>query len=282
MNENPIQQSGLIKLTDKEFTSLVSFVHKKYGINLSKKRMLIEGRLSGTLKARGITSFGQYLELLFKDESGSEMTTLLNKITTNYSYFGRESQHFDFLFNVALPYLEKTRSSHVLRIWSAGCSTGQEPYNIAMVIDQYFGAKKGMWDTTILATDISQNVLGKAKAAIYPESNLKDLSPLWRQKYFESQPDGNYQVCQKIKKEVIFRTLNLMDPFVFKKPFDIIFCRNVMIYFDAETTDRLVDKFYNVTAPGGYFCIGHSEVLNKEKAKYKYLAPATYQRGENT
>lgn len=273
-------QTGLVHLTDQEFKTLVDFVHSKYGINLIKKRVLIEGRLSQTLHQKGLSSFRQYIDLLKADQTGAEMTTFLNKITTNHSYFARENEHFNYLANTALPYMERTRSSHDLRIWSAGCSAGQEAYNMAMTIDQYFGANKHLWDTTILATDISMDVLKRAQAAVYPDNNLTNVPPIWKQKYFKSLGNGTYQVCDKIRKEVVFKPLNLMEPFHFIKPFDIIFCRNVMIYFDAPTTDRLIEKFYNVIAPGGYLFIGHSEVINKEATKFRYVQPAIYQRGE--
>ena len=280
MLENNPSSTDIVKITDKEFSTMVQFVHRKYGIDLSKKRQLIEGRLAQTLREKNCSSFEQYLDLLFKDKTGTEITGLLNKITTNHSYFARENEHFEFLVNRVLPYLEKNRPSHDLRIWSAGCSAGQEPYNMAMAIDQYFGPRKRGWDTTILATDISMNVLTKAKAATYPENQLKDVPPMWKQKYFKNLGNGNYQVCDQIRKEVVFKVFNLMDPFQYKKPFDIIFCRNVMIYFDGPTTTNLINKFYNATAPGGYLFIGHSEVIDKDATKYNYIMPAIYQRSE--
>lgn len=279
MSTNP-SSSGIIRISDQEFNKLVQFVHSKYGIDLSQKRLLIEGRLSQTLRNKHLSSFKEYLDLLFKDTTGSEMTLLLNKITTNHSYFARENEHFDFLMNHILPYMEQTRKDHDLRTWSAGCSAGQEAYNIAMAYDQYFGPRKSSWDTTILATDISQNVLGKAKRAVYPSNNLTDVPLPWKKQYFKALPSGEFQVCEKIRKEVVFKVFNLMDQFQFKKPFDIIFCRNVMIYFDAPTTERLINKFYEATAPGGYLCIGHSEVINKDSTKYNYIMPAIYQRSE--
>lgn len=267
----------LIKITNEEFESLVSFVYKKYGINLSKKRQLVEGRLSHVIKERNLNSFKEYMQVLVNDASGDEMTTFLNRITTNHSYFARETEHFDFLIQQALPYLEKNRTKE-LRIWSAGCSAGQEAYNIAMTMDQYFGNRKKLWDTRILATDISMNVLNRGKSAIYPEDNIKDLPAQWKSKYLTRLPDGSYQVCEAIRKEVIFKIFNLMDPFVYKKPFDIIFCRNVMIYFDQDTRNTLVDKFYQATAPGGIFLIGHSEVLDKERTGYRSVKPSIYQK----
>ena len=156
-------QSRLIRMTDKEFTTLVNFVKSKYGIDLSKKRVLVESRLAQELQQKGCTNFQQYLDLVFKDKSGNEVVTLLNKLTTNLSYFMRENEHFNYLFKHVLPYLEQRCHNREMRIWSAGCSTGQEAYNTAMVIDEYFGSRKSMWDTTILATDISMRVLSKAQ-----------------------------------------------------------------------------------------------------------------------
>ncbi len=275
---NSSTASSIIHITDGEFQTIVSFVYKKYGIDLRKKRHLIEGRLSYTLKSRGIASFNDYMKILFDEKAEDEMQAFLNKITTNHSYFARENEHFDFLLQEALPQLTKTRRGE-LRIWSAGCSAGQEPYNIAMTMDQYFGSQKSKWDTSILATDISTKVLTQAKQGIYPEDNLKTLPPQWRNQYFQQLADGNFQVSEKIRKEVIFRIFNLMDTFTYKKPFDIIFCRNVMIYFDAETTKRLIDKFYNATAYGGYLFIGHSESIAKgSPTDYTYLRPAVYQK----
>ena len=269
--------SLLVKISDQEFQELVDFVYNRYGITLSKKRQLVEGRLSHTIKERGLHSFKEYMHVLANDATGDEMTNFLNKITTNHSYFARETEHFDFLLEHALPFLEQSRRGE-LRIWSAGCSAGQEAYNIAMTMDQYFGNRKGQWDTRILATDISMNVLARGKAAVYPEDNIKDLPDQWKAKYLTRLPDGSFQVSEKIRKEVIFRVFNLMDTFVYKKPFDIIFCRNVMIYFDQETRNNLVDKFFNATAEGGYLMIGHSEVLDKGRAKYKFIKPSVYQK----
>ncbi|MBQ5884665.1 MAG: protein-glutamate O-methyltransferase CheR [Clostridia bacterium] len=267
----------MVSITDAEFEKIVNFVYRTYGIDLRKKRQLIEGRLSQTLKTKGVAGFEQYFNMLLNDKSGTEMNLFLNKITTNHSYFGRENEHFDFLQNVALPDLEKRRQKE-LRIWSAGCSAGQEAYNIAMTIDQYFGPRKSQWDTRILATDISTAVLEKAKKGAYAPDNLTDLPPVWRSKYFKMQPDGTYQISEQMRNEVIFKVFNLMDEIVYKKPFDIIFCRNVMIYFDAETTTKLVKRFYDATAEGGYLFIGHSESIDKERTGYTYVRPSTYQK----
>lgn len=268
----------MIALTDKEFQTLVSFVHTKYGINLEKKRILIEGRLSNMLQERGFTTFQQYMDVLFKDTTGTEVTTLLNKLTTNHTFFLREIEHFEFMKTQVLPLFEQNLKQKDIRIWSAGCSSGQEPYTMAMAINDYFGNRKAGWDTTILATDISMNALEKAKKATYTLDEIKDVPELWRKKYFVDNRNGTFTVCESIRKEVVFRTVNLMEPFSFPRPFDLIFCRNVMIYFDAPTKDKLINKFYDMTSRGGFLFIGHSEVINRETAKYAYVRPAIYQR----
>ena len=270
--------SGMILLTDQELKEMSDFVEKNYGIVLIKKKTLIQGRLSHTLRERGLSSFREYMDLIYRDKSGVEITNFLNKITTNHSYFMREEEHFRFLRETVLPYLEANRPNKVLRIWSAACSAGQEPFTLAMAIDEYFGSRKAAWDTTILATDLSAQILERAKRAVYPEGEIKDVSAAWRTKYFKKLPDGNYQVCDKIRKEVIYRKMNLMDPFQFKHPFDLILCRNVMIYFDMDTKEDLVEKFYNVTVPGGYLFIGHSEGINRNATRFQYVQPAIYRK----
>ena len=269
--------ASIINITDQEFNEMVRFVYDKYGIDLKKKRQLIEGRLSSTLRSKQLDNFTQYLKLLQSPNGAPEVQIFLNKITTNHSYFARETDHFDYLSKVVLPALQKTNKREI-RIWSAGCSSGQEAYNIAMVIDQFFGSLKGNLDTTILATDISTNVLGKAQSAIYSPDNLVGLPDAWINQYFNKLDNGNYQVVEKIRNEVVFRVANLMEPFVYKQPFDVIFCRNVMIYFDFETNQQLIKKFYQATANNGCLFVGHSESVDKNQTEYTCVKPAIYQK----
>lgn len=269
----------MLSMTDQEFTTLTNFIHQKFGINLSQKRVLIEGRMSALLQKRGITTFDEYMKILFADTTGAEMTTLLNKLTTNHTYFMRETEHFKFLESDVLPYFERMHErDKSLRIWSAGCSSGQEPYNISMLLNEYFGPRRSAWRIQLLATDISMNVLTQAHAGVYPAEITNQVPPAWAAKYFTKLPSGEYQVVDFIRSTVDFRTLNLMDPFRFSKPFDLIFCRNVMIYFDGPTKERLVSKFYDWTAPGGYLFIGHSENINKDKSAYRFVKPAIYKK----
>ncbi len=172
----------------------------------------------------------------------------------------------------------KQKKNKVLSIWSAGCSSGEEPYTISMILKDYLGAQAAAWDTRVLATDISQKVLAQAQNAIYEAESLSKIPDRWKTEYFKKLPDGRYAVAPHIKSNVIFRTFNLMNPIQFKIKFDVIFCRNVMIYFDQPTKDALVNRFYHATNAGGYLLIGHSESLNKERLAYKYIMPATYQK----
>ncbi len=270
-----------MEITDAEFKRLVKFMYDNFGINLAAKRVLVQGRLGNMLRDRNFKSYGEYLDAVENDKTGAEVTTILNKLTTNHTFFMREPEHYTFMKDVVLPYMTKVCKDHILRIWSAACSSGEEVYTMAMLIDQYFGAEKAKWDTRILATDISQNVIGKAKAGIYLEEGMKGLSNEWKSRYFNKLSDGSYEICQGIKDEVIFKTFNLMDPMPDKykaKPFDLIFCRNVMIYFDQPTKQALVNRFYDVVKPGGYFFIGHAESINRQDTKFEYIKPAIYRR----
>jgi len=268
-------------ITDKEFIELVHFIKKNYGIDLSQKRSLVLGRLHNYILQSGFDTFSAYFQFVWHDTSGKAGAILVNKLTTNHTYFLREPQHFDFLERVALPYLAKTETRDKdLRIWSAGCSTGEEPYTVAMIIDSFFASEKAKWNTKVLATDISTAVLEKAQEAVYPSEQLAVLPDVWRRRYFRKADEENSILHEKMRNEVIFRRLNLMNEvFPFKKKFHIIFCRNVMIYFDAEVKRTLINRFYDYTEPGGYLFIGHSESVNRQETKYDFVGPAIYRRG---
>lgn len=269
----------MLTIKESDFQRLVKFVKSDYGIDLSKKKQLITGRLSNTILSLGFSTFEEYVDYLITYKKPADLELMLNKLTTNYTYFMREEGHFSFFTDTILPYLISQKKDKVLSIWSAGCSSGEEPYTISMILKEYLGPKASMWDTRVLATDISQNALKAAYNAVYDESSLRELPAGWKSKYFRrADSDGNYMVSPEIKSNVIFRTFNLMDPIRFRLKFDVIFCRNVMIYFDQPTKDALVNRFYQATNPGGYLLIGHSESLNKENTPYKYLKPAIYRK----
>ena len=272
----------MLEIQDNDFKLLTEYVKSNFGINLTHKRTLIEGRLSNLLLERGFLSFADYLQHVFADSSRREVTVLLDKLTTNHTFFMRENEHFYFFRDQVLPYLRETVRNRDLRIWSAGCSTGQEPYTLAMIAAEFFGDERKAWDAKILATDISSNVLQTAVQGCYPADMLRDVPPSWKLNYFRKVDKENFQVADEIKKEVIFRRLNLIGgEFPFRKKFHVIFCRNVMIYFEQPVKMKLINDFYEMTEPGGYLFIGLSEGLGRSETDYQSVKPAIYRRVKN-
>ncbi|UQZ89371.1 protein-glutamate O-methyltransferase [Deltaproteobacteria bacterium Smac51] len=273
-----------IELSDKDYKEIATFVHKTAGINLMDgKKELMRTRLSKRMRSLKFNSFKTYFQYVMNDKSGEEIVFLLDALATNLTSFFREPQHFQFMAKELLPKWEqqrKAKNSRRLRIWSAACSSGEEPYTIAMVaLDKspYFGQGG---DFKILATDISTKVLNMAQNGLYGPERTKDIPAQYLQKYFRktdtAKGDKMYHVSDEMKKIIAFRRFNLMDPLPFKGPLDLIFCRNVMIYFDKETIAKLVEKYYNVLGKGGYLFIGHSESLSGFKHPFKYVAPCIY------
>lgn len=269
----------MLTITEHDFETLASFVQNHYGINLQKKKSLIENRLYSTVLNAGCKNFSEYVHHIIAGRNPADIEIMLNRLTTNYTYFMRESEHFDYFRDTILPWIVKTRKDRIMSIWSAGCSSGEEPYTISMIIKEFLGARASLWDTRVLATDISQNVLSSAARADYPEEALKEVPSAWKQNYFvKSAVPGRFTVAPAIRANVIFKPFNLMEPIRFRCKFDVIFCRNVMIYFDTPTRDALIRRFYQATNPDGYLLIGHSESLNKANGLYQYLKPATYRK----
>ena len=267
-----------MKISDQDFLKLVQYMLDNYGIDLSKKRTLIESRLSIPVKKMGFDSFSTFVDYAINDRSGKAVNLLTTKLTTNYTFFMREKEHFDFLKESVFPYLESKLEDKDIRIWSAGCSSGEEAYTIAMAIDDYFGPEKLFWDAKVLATDISTSMLNAAIKGVYDESRLEKLPEEWKRKYFKKLDEDTYGIKENIKNEVIFRVFNLLDEFPFKRKFHVIFCRNVMIYFNREARISLVGKFYDYLEIGGYLFIGHSESLNGISNDFKYVKPAIYRK----
>lgn len=270
----------MVAITDKEFRQLADYIKSNYGINLKEeKKALVTGRLHNVLAELKFNNFSEYFNYILSDKSGIAITTLINKITTNHTFFMREAEHFQYFKSIVLPYLKATTRDKDLRIWSAGCSSGEEPYTLAMIINDFFQGEKALWDTKVLATDISSRVLEKAIEGKYSNEQIAPISSEWKNKYFKNLNDENSEINDKIKSEVIFRKFNLMDSVLpFKKKFHVIFCRNVMIYFDNKTKNELINKFYDATEYGGYLFIGHSESLNRSETRYKYVMPSVYRK----
>lgn len=270
----------MIKITDDEFRLIAIYIKEKSGINLkAEKKMLLVGRLSNILNELGMTSFMTYYKYLKNDKEGKALSRLIDRITTNHTYFMRESEHFTYFNQIVLPYLKESSTNKDLRIWCAASSTGEEPYTLAMLLADFFKSEEHLWNKKLLATDLSLSVLEEAKKGIYQDEKISVLPKIWLLNYFNKIENNQYQVKESLRKEVIYRRFNLLETvFPFKKKFHVIFCRNVMIYFDNETKNQLVEKMYNSLEYGGYLFVGHSESINRNGTRFKYIRPAVYQK----
>lgn len=269
----------MVTITEKEFILLSEYIKKNYGIHLKKgKKTLVTVRLQKVLEQEHFDNFTDYYQYLISDTSGDAAVTLVEKITTNHTFFMREADHFQYFREIALPFLKSIVKEKDLRIWCAGCSTGEEAYTLAMLIDEFLGEEKMWWNTKILATDISEKVLETAKEGIYSNESLVSLPSQWKLKYFKSYDRNHSILIDRMKDEVIYRKFNLINTFPFKRPFHTIFCRNVMIYFDHETKTELVNKFYDYMEYGGYLFIGHAESINRGTSRFSYIQPAIYRK----
>ncbi len=269
----------MIQLSDNDFNLLTGYLRDRFGINLVKKRTLIESRLNNYLVSNGYNNYKSYLDYALSDKTGAEVSQMINYLTTNYSYFMREWDHFKFFKERVLPEMARGIRDNDLRTWSAGCSTGQEPYTLAMLIGDFTSENGLGWDTKVLATDISMKALDGARRGVYEDDALKSVPSFWKMNYFTKLPEGKWEVGEALKKEVIFRRLNLIEgDFPFRKQLHVIFCRNVMIYFNEETKTKLVDKFCRALAPGGYLFIGQSETIDRSDGKFKLVMPSVYKK----
>jgi chemotaxis protein methyltransferase CheR len=266
-------------ISTEEFQRFRTLIYDESGISLNdQKQGLVASRLSKRVRQLGLTSFSEYYDRLIHDASREEFTQMLDLISTNKTDFFREPKHFDFLRTQVLPSL--AREKHV-RIWSSACSTGEEPYTIAMTL--YDGVSDPtQWDCKILASDLSTRVLAKAAAGVYDADRVHDVPPDVVQRHFlrgRGKNDGQLRVKPHLSAMVQFRRLNLMDDhFPIKSPLDVIFCRNVMIYFDRPTQEQLVNKFHRYLKPGGHLFIGHSESLQWVNHPFRTVAPTIYRK----
>ncbi len=268
-----------MELTTQDFNRIVSFMKNNYGVDLTSKNTMIAGRLENKLIRQGYTSYSAFIDKVEAVPNGEEAHFLINTLTTNHTYFMREPIHFDFMRDVALPEIKRKCSvTKDVRIWSAASSSGEEAYSIVMTLKDFFGAEADRWDTKVLATDISTKVLLTAKEGKFKAEQLGGLPTRWINQHFNHLPDGDYQVKQSLRDEVIFNTFNLMDPFPFRKRFHIIFLRNVMIYFDEKTKRELINKIFNFLEPGGYLFIGTTETIDKAASGLQHVSPSIYMK----
>ncbi|MDH5572985.1 MAG: protein-glutamate O-methyltransferase, partial [Gammaproteobacteria bacterium] len=269
------------ELTDTDFNFIKNIVVQHTGIVLTDvKRNMVYGRLSRRLRTLGLSHFKQYCDIIRGDDE-TELTHFINAITTNLTSFFREKHHFNYLENIHIPeLLEKNASSKRIRIWSAGCSTGEEPYTISMILNESIPNIES-WDIKILATDLDYNVLETARSGIYATERIADMPPSQINKWFHHNGKtlpGKVHVSDRLKHLITFKQLNLMKEWPFKGPFDAIFCRNVLIYFSKDTQRVLVERYAEKLSEQGRLFLGHSESLFKVTDRFKLIGNTIYQK----
>jgi chemotaxis protein methyltransferase CheR len=265
-------------LSDGEFDEIRRLVREHTGIALAdSKRELVYSRLVRRLRKLRLGSFREYLKVLEKAEP-AELEEFSNAITTNLTAFFREPHHFEFLAETVLPALEKRNATtRRLRIWSAGCSTGEEPYSIAITVAENLARFRG-WDVRILATDLDSQVLAHARAGHYREERFEKMPAARRNKWFRAGPDGSGTAIPELKELITFNPLNLMHPFPMRGTFDVIFCRNVVIYFDKPTQRQLFERMAALQGEGSHLFIGHSESLFRVCEHYQLIGKTIYRK----
>lgn len=267
-------------MTEEEFERIYRLLKTQYGINLERKKEIVKGRLENYVRLGGYSSYTAYLNAVEADATGRLKQQLINLLTTNHTFFMREFEHMDFMREEVLPYLRKKEAARKdLGIWCGAASTGEEPYMLAMLMNDFFGLEHGEWDTTLLATDLSTEALKKAMRGEYTYDQVKNLPDTWKRRYFKSRDNGeHFEVTKEIKDQIFFRQFNLMDPFPFRRKFHVVFMRNVMIYFDARDKRRLVQKIYDYLEPGGYLFVGRTETIDRNDSGFMMVQPSIFRK----
>jgi chemotaxis protein methyltransferase CheR len=272
------------KMKAREFQKFSSFIYDLVGIQLPPTKMtMLESRLDKRLRSLGISSYEEYGDFVFSEEGKqAELIHLIDAVTTNKTDFFREPGHFQFLTDTTLPTLMKKRDitrDNPVRIWSAGCSSGEEPYTLAMVLEEFASANAD-FHYSILASDISTRILETARKAIYAEDRIADIALPLKKKYLlrsKDRANPRVRICPKLRAKISFRRINFMHTdFGIAEKMDIVFCRNVIIYFDKTTQQALMRKFHQQLRPGGYLFLGHSETLNGIDIDFKSVGSTVY------
>ena len=271
------EQKREFPYTRQDFNQLCKLVNQHTGIQLAAgKEDMLYGRLSRRIRKLGLPSFKAYIQLLKKDEQSDEFGEFVNAVTTNLTSFFRENHHFDYLKQTALPELMKRNSdTKRIRIWSAGCSTGEEPYSIAMTVAETMPPG---WDVKILATDLDTDVLQHGETGIYDESRIEGLSKATVKRWFvrNKQQPSKVRVQPELQRLIYFKQLNLLQQWPMKGPIDIIFCRNVIIYFDMPTKQTLMERYAKMLVDNGHLFLGHSEAMNHMSDRYTLAGKSVY------
>ncbi len=273
-------ESREFPFSDAEFAFVRELVEQHAAIKLpDTKRQMVYGRLVRRLRDLRLGSFAEYVALLREDAGGPEFVNLINAVTTNLTSFFREKHHFDVLRERVIPeFIERNSAKRSLKIWSAGCSTGEEPYSIAMTVQDCLPSG---WDLRILATDIDTKVLATAEAGIYGEDRIRSLPEALKRRGFlrgRGATSEKVRIRPEFQQFITFRQLNLMEPWPMQGKFDFIFCRNVVIYFDKPTQQRLFDRFADQLVDGGYVFLGHSETMHNLATRFRLLGQTVYQK----
>lgn len=282
------EKTEVTELRAVDFNKLASYIYNNFGIKMPQsKKIMLEGRLRKRLRVLKMQTFTEYCEYVFSPAGADEeIIHMIDLVTTNKTDFFREPAHFDYLVSPAIPELVVSYGCGInrpLMVWSAGCSSGEEPYTLAMVLSKYAEQYPGLtFESIVLATDVSTQMLDRAKKAIYDESRIEPIPDNYRKKYIMKSKNADRQlirISSEIRAMVRFRRVNLMDQdFGFREPLDIIFCRNVIIYFDTPTQNTLLNKYYKLLRPGGYLFIGHSETLHTLDVPFIQTAPTVYKK----
>ncbi len=288
MNDKECTNTFKSSLSERDFLRLSEFIHNEFGIKMpDSKKVMLESRLQKRLRCLGIQSFPEYCDFLFSPEGmNNELIHMIDVVTTNKTDFFREPNHFDYLVQKTLPVLMTGRGAGInntLMVWSAGCSTGEEPYTLAMVLSEFAEKCPGFrFRYMILATDISTRVLDKAKQAIYDHERVEPIPMSMKKKYLlksRNRSNDLVRITPALRESVRFRRLNFIDgDFGMREPMDIIFCRNVLIYFDRPTQEMILNRFFRHLRPGGYLFLGHSETLHGMDVPLVQVAPTIYRR----
>lgn len=270
------------ELTDKQFAKLSEFIYSNYGIKMPPvKKIMLQSRLHKRLKALGLPNFDEYLKYLFSDHAhNEEVVNMIDVVSTNKTDFFREPAHFDFLEESGLDAIVNKGVKNI-KVWSAGCSSGEEPYTLAVCLHNYLSRYPGV-DFSIVATDISTKVLKQAKTAVYAEDRINVVPLNLKKKYFLKSKDRinpRVKVVEALRNKIVFQRLNFMDTsYSMNGPFDIVFCRNVLIYFDKSTQEAVINKLCGKLKPKGYFFLGHSESTAGLKVPLTQIKPTIFER----